>query len=365
MSQEAVNLPQGTKETHDCTFTITANTPLGSIKMGYSGSGKSDKNNTLSKPASPVVSDDVAEIKGTRNDVVAANEEREGGGGDGIAMDASESKFKSSSDEGDCELMNFAAGASEGGSGGNGNKEVKNSTNMGHMIHAWTERDRRKEMNNKFDLLHALVPNLPKKTDQTTIVEATINYIKNLQDEVQKLETLKMERQRGAAANGSSSEGSTPAPAAAAAAVAVDTLAPPPPEEEEELTREMSLADLVHVWEQEVAADSGRGTPAPAPPPPAPMQTWTGPNMTVSLTGHDAFITLSLPRSQNLVAAAVCVLERHHIDVVTATVSTPEQGSSLLSLHCHLSPACTSSQNLTPLDKYKLAVSELMLWVSV
>lgn len=61
--------------------------------------------------------------------------------------------------------------------------------------------------------------------------------------------------------------------------------------------------------------------------------------MTASLTGDDGFITLSLPHQggqKNLVAGAVSVLERHHIDVVTATVSASEQGDNLISLHCHV-----------------------------
>ncbi|XP_040379133.1 transcription factor bHLH95-like [Oryza brachyantha] len=220
-------------------------------------------------------------------------------------------------------------------------------------MHAWTERGRRKEMNNKFDLLHALVPNLSEKADKATIVEATINYIKNLQNEVYKLETLKMQqRKRIAAANADGEGSATPVPA------------PPVPEEEEAVapTRETALADMVHVWEEEEVAGGGarhgwRGSPAP-------LQTWTGSNMTVSLAGDDAFITLSLPRGLSVVTGAVWILERHHIDVRTATLSTPDQDSSLLSLHCHLSPACSSSQNLTPVDKYKLAVSELMLWIA-
>uniref|UniRef100_A0A0E0KQQ5 BHLH domain-containing protein n=1 Tax=Oryza punctata TaxID=4537 RepID=A0A0E0KQQ5_ORYPU len=367
MSQEgATNLSQGTQDTHDLTFTIATNTPLGSTKMGYSDSSKSDENNISSKPTSPVVSSDVIEIKETWENVVIADEEGEGGG-DGFASDASESKSKSSSDEVDCELLDLLAGASEGCSGGNNDDEVKSSADADHKMHALTERERRKEMNNKFDILHALIPNLPEKTDKATIVEATINYIKNLQDEIHKLEMLKAERERAINI------------ADTATAVTVDTALQAPPSSEEEhesvavaATREMTLADMVHVWEQEVAASGGslgRGSPTAAPTPAAPpaassLQTWTGPNMTASLTGNDAFITLSLPHQggQNLVAGAVAVLERHHINVVTATVSTSEQCNSLISLHCHLSPESSSSQNLTPLDKYKLAMSELMLW---
>ncbi|BAF14723.1 Os04g0429300, partial [Oryza sativa Japonica Group] len=214
-------------------------------------------------------------------------------------------------------------------------------------------------------------PQPPRKTDKATIVEATINYIKNLQDKIHKMEMLKVEREHAIAL-------ATAATATAAASADTALQAPPPSEEENEehdsvvaaATREMALADMVHAWEQqqEAAATGGShgGHAVPPPPPAASLQTWTGPNMTASLTGDDGFITLSLPHQggqKNLVAGAVSVLERHHIDVVTATVSASEQGDNLISLHCHLSPGSSSSQNLTPLDKFKLAMSELMLWV--
>uniref|UniRef100_A0A0E0DEA2 BHLH domain-containing protein n=1 Tax=Oryza meridionalis TaxID=40149 RepID=A0A0E0DEA2_9ORYZ len=367
MSQEGPNnLPQGTQETHGRPFTIATNTPLGLTKMGYSNSRKSDENNTSSKPASPVVYSDVIEIKETWENVVVADEEGEGGE-DGFASDASESKSKSSSDEVDYELLDLLAGVSAGCSGGNNNNEVKNFAYADHKMHVLTERERRKEMKNKFEILHALIPNLPEKTDKATIVEATINYIKNLQDKIHKMEMLKVEREHAIA---------LAAAAAATAAAAADTAlqAPPPSSSEENeeehdavvaaATREMALADMVHAWEQQQVAATG-GHAVPPPPPAASLQTWTGPNMTASLTGDDGFITLSLPHQggqKNLVAGAVSVLERHHIDVVTATVSASEQGDNLISLHCHLGPGSSSSQNLTPLDKFKLAMSEVMLW---
>uniref|UniRef100_J3LXW8 BHLH domain-containing protein n=1 Tax=Oryza brachyantha TaxID=4533 RepID=J3LXW8_ORYBR len=401
MSQEGTDLSQ---ETHDHTFIMVSKTPLGLTKKDHSKSNKFDENNTSSNPTISVVSGD--DIKGRRQDLFITNKKGEGDGGGGITIGVSEPKCKSSSDEGDCELMGVVTGTSEGCIGGNGNNEVKSSADVNHMMHAWTERGRRKEMNNKFDLLHALVPNLSEKVsllatvgtwnlhldlyldpscgvsvierflltqtkaDKATIVEATINYIKNLQNEVYKLETLKMQQRKRmsktrtlrrtprrrprppAAANADGEGSATPVPA------------PPVPEEEEAVapTRETALADMVHVWEEEEVAGGGarhgwRGSPAP-------LQTWTGSNMTVSLAGDDAFITLSLPRGLSVVTGAVWILERHHIDVRTATLSTPDQDSSLLSLHCHLSPACSSSQNLTPVDKYKLAVSELMLWIA-
>uniref|UniRef100_A0A0D9W4Z5 BHLH domain-containing protein n=1 Tax=Leersia perrieri TaxID=77586 RepID=A0A0D9W4Z5_9ORYZ len=313
--------------------------------MEYSDSGKANEKNTSSKPASPVVSGDVVDIKGTRSDIIGVSEEEgaEGGDRDGIARDANGPKSKKSFDG----LLDPVARVNEGRNRGSGNKKEKNSIDVAHRLHAWTEGKRRNKMKSKFDNLHALVPSLPKKTDQATIVGATIDFIKQLEGDVKKLEMLKNEL------------------VAAAANMAADTLqAPPPsPEEKETTPREMTLANLVNVWENEaapLAAVIGDDAPALAP---APMQTWTGPNMMVSLTGRDAFITVSLPRprDQSLVAAAVSVLERHHIDVITATVSTPELDTTLLSMHCQLRQESNSSQNLTAMDKYKLAVSELML----
>lgn len=145
--------------------------------MGYSDSRKSDENNTSSKPASPVVYSDVVEIKETCENVVVVDEEGEGGE-DGFASDASESKSKSSYDEVDYELLDLLAGASEGCSGGNNNDEVKNFAYADHKMHVLTERERRKEMKNKFEILHALIPNLPEKVGFTILwVCIQINHL--------------------------------------------------------------------------------------------------------------------------------------------------------------------------------------------
>uniref|UniRef100_A0A0D9W4Z8 BHLH domain-containing protein n=1 Tax=Leersia perrieri TaxID=77586 RepID=A0A0D9W4Z8_9ORYZ len=356
MSQNNTNLPQGIDKIHDHAFT---NTLIVLTKMEYSDSSNAREKNTSSRPASPMVSGDVVEIKATRTDIVDDDEEERGesGGRDGIAREANEPKSKRSFDE----LVDLGPRAGDGRNGGSGKKKGKNSIDVTHKLHACTEGERRKKMKSKFDHLHALVPNLLKKmyrvtrqTNRATLVDSTIDYIKQLEGNIKKLEMLKKERMLVSTA---ANNGSTSAP-------------PPPPSLEVEKTttpREITLADLVNVWEAE----------APLAPPPAVvtndastlarMQTWTGANMTVSLTGRDAFITVSLPRprDQSLFSTTLSILERHHIDVITATVSTPELDTALLSMHCQLRQEGSSSQNLTVMDKYKLAVSELVLWVAI
>ncbi|KAL5215282.1 hypothetical protein ABZP36_004434 [Zizania latifolia] len=372
MSQEGGNLPQDAQEIHGHTAsTITTDTPVGPAKMSCSNSSSSsgktlvtgdENNNAVSKPAASLeVTGDVAETEGKGKSV----DEGEGGGaGDGSNNGTcSESKSKSSSDgEGDDELRDVVAAATGGGSG---DVKVKDAAVV-HALHVWTERERRKKMKTMFHRLQTLLPRLPEKSDKVTIVDEAISYIKALQGAIQRLERLKMERaleQQLAAAAANAGEGSTPAPPPAGAAM---TTPPPLPV----ITREATLADLVHGWNnaaQDAAAGGSQqlaasGARAPAVMPP-PLQTWSGRNMTVSITGNDAFLTLSLPRRQDLVTTVLSVLEKHHIDVVTATVMT-EQDCCLFSLHVQLDPAGCSSETLTSEDKYKLAVSELMLWLS-
>ncbi|KAG8037895.1 hypothetical protein GUJ93_ZPchr0025g2900 [Zizania palustris] len=377
MSQEGGNLPQDAQEIHGGTAsTITPDTPVEPAKMSCSNSSSSsgktlvtgdENNNAVSKPAaSLVVNGDVAETEGKGKSVVVEGEGGgAAGGGDGSNNGTSESvksKLSSSDDEGDDELRDLVAAAAAGG-GSSGDVKEKDAAVV-HALHVWTERERRKKMKTMFHRLQTLLPRLPEKSDKVTIVDEAISYIKTLQGAIQRLERLKMERDleqqlAAAVANGATGEGSTPAPPPAGASMTTPLPLPV-------VTRESTLADLVHGWNnaaQDAAAGGGQqqlAAPAVTPP---PLQTWSGRNMSVSITGDDAFLTLSLPRRQELVTTVLSVLEKHHIDVVTATVMT-EQDSCLFSLHVQLDPAGCSSETLTSEDKYKLAVSELMLWLS-
>ncbi|KAI5381342.1 hypothetical protein KIW84_UN0817 [Lathyrus oleraceus] len=82
-------------------------------------------------------------------------------------------------------------------------KNIKNGKGKGgkyrdshHEIHIWNERERRKKIRNMFASLHALLPDLPSKVDKSTIVDAAVKEIKNLQQILENLEKKKKDKLR-------------------------------------------------------------------------------------------------------------------------------------------------------------------------
>ncbi|KAH7428683.1 hypothetical protein KP509_09G011800 [Ceratopteris richardii] len=80
---------------------------------------------------------------------------------------------------------------SSGNSSGNYHQQQKDETNdLTATSHMYTERRRRKRQRECFTKLRTLVPNIRKKDKVTTVVEHAITFIKELQNKVDKLETL-------------------------------------------------------------------------------------------------------------------------------------------------------------------------------
>ncbi|CAL5067758.1 unnamed protein product [Urochloa decumbens] len=233
-------------------------------------------------------------------------------------------------------------------------------------MHIWTEKERRKKMKTMFGSLHALLPQLPEKADKSTIVGEAVSYIKTLEGTVRSLETLKQERIRAQQVAAGAGCSRAPQPAAA-----------PPP------TREAILADMVQSWNAQedlmaelraaasavvVAASAGSSTtsaaaaPAPAAPAPA-LQTWSGPNIVVCVAGHDAFINICTPRRPGMLTRMLAVLEKHRVGVVTTTVSS-DHIHTFFSIQARINAAIPPPpmlpENVTVLDRYKLAVSEML-----
>ncbi|KAL6850382.1 hypothetical protein ACP4OV_021009 [Aristida adscensionis] len=104
-------------------------------------------------------------------------------------------------------------------------------------------------------------------------------------------------------------------------------------------------------------------------PPPAAgevgFQSWYGPNIVLSVSNDDAYITVCMPRRASLMSMVVSVLDKYGIDVVTAQVSS-DSGRSMFNVHARVTPEAGIQQADPPLssvDIYKLAVSELMVWL--
>ncbi|XP_075518355.1 transcription factor bHLH95 [Primulina tabacum] len=156
-----------------------------------------------------------------------------------------------------------------------------------HELHIWTERERRKKMRNMFGNLHALLPHLPPKADKSTIVDEAVNYIKKMQETLEKLEKQKLERLHG-------SKTTQQKPAVR--------------------SREAFLAD------QPSTKTIHPANPLMFSGPPV-FKTWTSPNVTLNICGNDAHISICGQRKPGLLTAIFYVMEKHRLEVVSAQVS--------------------------------------------
>ncbi|XP_037454652.1 transcription factor bHLH95-like [Triticum dicoccoides] len=215
-------------------------------------------------------------------------------------------------------------------------------------LHIITERERRRRMSEMFTKLHGLLPTLPDKVDKSSIVMEAIHYIKSLEGTVSELEKQKLERDfaRGnpaAAANGGVSSSvpmamATPVTGASAGGIWQTGAGPAP---------SMSLVGAV--------------TAAPAP---VPLQTWSGPNVVLSLSGNNAYIHMSVERRPGVLTMVTAVLEKHGIDVVTTGISS-DPSQCMYTIQARINGMRNQfGDNVAFDDIYKLAVSEIMVWLS-
>ncbi|TVT98239.1 hypothetical protein EJB05_56458, partial [Eragrostis curvula] len=166
--------------------------------------------------------------------------------------------------------------------------------------HIWTERERRKKMKNMYNTLHSLLPQLPNKADKVSIVGKAIECIKTLECTIQRLENLKMERLRAQRLNAGSSAAATPLMHQGTTTT---------------LSRESTLADMVQNRNAQQAM--ARSSPGPLL---GPIQSWSSPNIALTITGNDGFIIMCMPRQQGVLTKALYILEQCHIDVLTTNI---------------------------------------------
>jgi hypothetical protein len=208
-------------------------------------------------------------------------------------------------------------------------------------------------------------------------VEETVNYIKNLEHTLETLQKRKLDHLRNAfLAN-------QKPPSAASSSV----ISPDHP-----VSREAFLADQVG------KVLSPLDMPVPLPPPGqqcCSIQTWTSPNVVLSIVGIDAYISVCTPKRSGLITAAAFFLERHGAEALAVQVySDPLRTMFImfarvrwyLCMHVHLSyfldvsnyyvyfhfsdeiqvNEASSSINETQMpadERFKLALGELILWL--
>ncbi|GJN27525.1 hypothetical protein PR202_gb15555 [Eleusine coracana subsp. coracana] len=305
--------------------------------------GYTNKNNKGgSKSASLGQSMEVKDGKSNKGEEKGILVGGEGGGDDNVGSNSKSTKISIEGDIGDDiknapKPMNVAGGSSNNGKG----KDKGATMEMDRAMHIWTERERRKKMKNFYSTLHSLLPQLPHKADKATIVGEAVDYIKTLEGTVHMLEKLKMERMHTQQFGASSS-----IVASAPPSMCHGTPTPQP--------RETNLANMVNNWSVQHAVEAGSTAS-----PPALLQTWSAPNITLSVGGNEAFIGVRTSRQPCVLTKVLSVLEKHCIDIVTMSISS-HQNQSMFNIHARINAASTTTME----DKYKLAASEMLQWIA-
>ncbi|KAF7078057.1 hypothetical protein CFC21_082536 [Triticum aestivum] len=235
------------------------------------------------------------------------------------------------------------AARSDGRSGGRrGDREL-------HII---TERERRRRMSEMFTKLHGLLPTLPDKVDKSSIVMEAIHYIKSLEGTVSELEKQKLERDF--AAGGKLAAAANDGVSSSVAAAMPMGMATP-----------VTGLSGGGIWQtgaaQAPSMALGAVTVAPAP---VPLQTWSGPNVVLSLSGNYAYIHMSVARRPGVLTMVTAVLEKHGIDVVTTGISS-DRSQCMYTIQARINGMSNQFGDTVACDDiYKLAVSEIMVWLS-
>ncbi|XP_068651523.1 transcription factor bHLH95-like [Aristolochia californica] len=221
------------------------------------------------------------------------------------------------------------------------NTENKGSTESDHEMHIWTERERRKKMRNMFSSLHALLPQLPAKADKSTIVDEAVNYIKTLQHSLQKLQKQRLEMIQGATMDFEP-------------AMVIPQTAPYE-------SRESYLAD------KGSSKNWAMVNSAPAvsiPRLPHCFQTWSSPNVILSVTGDDAHISVCASRKPGLLVTIFYILEKHRLQVITAHISS-DYFRCMYMIHARANGVSDHLLEAASVEEiFKLAVGEIILWLS-
>ncbi|KAK4378443.1 hypothetical protein RND71_000305 [Anisodus tanguticus] len=197
-------------------------------------------------------------------------------------------------------------GSGEAKSGGGSGEEESD-----HEIHIWTERERRKKMRNMFSNLHVLLPQLPPKADKSTIVDEAVNYIKTLENTLQKLQKQKLERLHPI---GSSSTMNFYDPISLITSQKLLSVA---------ISMEQFLADQGSTSNSAAITPTNNKTASPLlNNVPATFQTWSSPHVILNVCGEESHISVCCPKKFGLFSAICHVLEKHKIEILSAQVSS-------------------------------------------
>ncbi|WVZ24666.1 hypothetical protein V8G54_003210 [Vigna mungo] len=176
-------------------------------------------------------------------------------------------------------------------------------------MHLSIERGRRKKMKEMFNDLSALLPQLPSKADKATIVKEAVDYIKVLQETLEKLERKKEERAQ-------------------------------------------------HVLQQIMGTSCSAGSVSQKQK--GFDKTWAASNMVLNIRGNEAQFSICSVHKPGLMTMIASVLEKHNIELISATISANGNGSTcMIQVHGKQASDANSME-----ETYRKAAEEIMPWIS-
>ncbi|RHN62177.1 putative transcription factor bHLH family [Medicago truncatula] len=182
-----------------------------------------------------------------------------------------------------------------------------------HEMHILTERERRKKMRNMFDSLHALLPELPSKADKSTIVDAAMKHIKNLEEIKEKLEKKKQEMLKSVSPLGSESS--------------VINSQWHPYESREAFLADQGSSSYNNNLSNAIVTSNPSNAFSISPPQQVGFQTWSSQNVVLNICGGEAQFCICSTKKPGLLTTIALVLEKHKIDVISANIMCNANGN--------------------------------------
>lgn len=161
------------------------------------------------------------------------------------------------------------------------------------------------------------------QADKSTIVDEAVNYIRTLQQTLQKLQRKKLERLHGVAPINYEPSVVTPQK------LVIDS-------REAFIADQVSSSNLANTSTPANSNSSNSVLPFVSRFPPI-FQTWTSQNVILNVCGEQAQINICAPKKPGLFTAICYVLEKHRIDVVSAHGSS-DQNWTMFMIQAHVSP---------------------------
>ncbi|GAB4838701.1 hypothetical protein Ancab_028244 [Ancistrocladus abbreviatus] len=216
-----------------------------------------------------------------------------------------------------------------------------------------------------------------KKADKSSIVDEAVNYIKTLQNTLQRLQKQKQERQLQAAAAGATattpnincephsmlipSRLTTPCLGVLETSNKEPFLADP---DQQGCSSNSPPCNLLGMAVAPRASSSSAAATFSVPRLPVTFQTWTSSNVVLNVCGDSAQITVCSTRKPGLFTKICFVLEQHKIEVISAHVSS-DSNRILYMIQAHVGGTSDRLSEITPVEEvYKQAAAEIMLWAS-